>query len=662
MTTTTTLATAPAQIPEQSVVAGVNEKKLFSTMKHLFATSFSLVGELMQNARRSGATQILFNFDPEAKTLEVIDDGCGISDFGKLLALCDSGWDEKVTLADSPYGMGLFSLHFACSRATFRSNGLKLQTSLDDIVNKRQLVAVIDNDPVRLGTVLQLEGLTKDLLGKSIGPHFGRSTANASSRMEACIIELAMGFPIDVQFNGVSVPRPHALENLQTVLTPVGQVHIAHIMARDHDQNVRGDELDVVAGRALYLQGLPIQVKNEIYAQTVVHLDSQRFAAIMPDRKALYNAADQLEELRVTLRTLVQQFLVEQKASLPTETFVAKYWTACLRHDVPTLLNDIPLLPRQIISTIETLAADSESRLGYLPRETEFISWKQILNGEFKVWRDVPSYLGNSEGEQAGALWRVMQLENVVEVDTSGLDKGHWIFEATPSAADFKVAITHSGIIASDSTYFDDNGVDVCLVKSAQVLVTSTTDPSFEIATAVDRGWILEEVGHDSSGEVTQFNCFVTESGSSWDFPGTLLSSYRDEHEVYREEWEDDARKSWRSVVAGLKGASLADQLAAALPDVRMSLGNHNLGQMALIYGAADGSDPTVQNVSPQMEIVDLNAPEFWLALANLLATAAGGSPEDLKMAFLTAAGSLVPGAGLTAGSSTETRIQGSTS
>lgn len=62
------------------------------------------------------------------------------------------------------------------------------------------------------------------------------------------------------------------------------------------------------------------------------------------------------------------------------------------------------------------------------------------------------------------------------------------------------------------------------------------------------------------------------------------------------------------------------------------------------------------------MEIVDLNAPEFWLALANLLATAAGGSPEDLKMAFLTAAGSLVPGAGLMAGSSTETRIQGSTS
>ena len=521
---------------------------------------------------------------------------------------------------------------------------------------------MIDDDPVRLGTVLQLEGLTKDLLGKSVGPHFGRSTANASSRMEACIIELAMGFPIDVQFNGVSVPRPHALENLQSVLTPVGHVHISHITARDHDQNVRGEVLDVVTGRALYLQGLPIQVKNENYAQTVVHLDSQRFAAIMPDRKSLYNAADQLEELRITLRTLVQQFLVEQKAALPSEAFVAKYWTACLRHDAPTLLNDIPLLPREIISTIETLAAESESRLGSLPRETQFITRQQILSGEVKVWRDVPSYLGNSEGEQAGALWRVMQLENVVEVDTSGLDKGHWIFEATPSAVDFKVAITHSGIIASDSTDFDGNGVDVYLVKSAQVLVTSTTDPSFEIATAVDRGWILEEVGHDSSGEVTQFNCFVTESGASWDFPGTLLSSYRDEHEVYREEWEDDARKSWRSIVAGLKGASLADQLAAALPDVRMSLGNHNLGQMALVYGAAHGSKPSVQNVSPQMEIVDLNAPEFWLALANLLATTAGGSPEDLKKAFLTAAGSLVPGAGLTADSSNETRIQGSTS
>lgn len=649
MTTTTTLATAHTQIPEQSVVAGVNEKKLFSTMKHLFATSFSLVGELMQNARRSGATQIQINFDPVAKTLEVIDDGCGISDFGKLLALCDSGWDEQVTLTDSPFGMGLFSLHFACARATFRSNGLKLQTSLDDIVNKRQLKAAIDDEPVRRGTVLQLEGLTKDLLGTGVEPYFGRSAGKASSRMEACIIELAMGFPIDVQFNGVSVPRPHALENLQTVLTPVGHVHIEHIMASHDDRNERSEVLDVVSVKAMYLQGLPIQVKNETHAPTVVHLDSQRFAAIMPDRKALYNAADQLEELRVTLRTLVQQFLVEQKASMPAAAFVAKYWNACLRHDVPTLLNDIPLLPREIFSTIETLSAESESRLGYLPHGTLVITREQILSGEVKVWRDVPSYLGNSECEQAGALWRVMQLENVVEVDTNGLDAGHWIFEATPSAIDFKVAVTHSGIIASDSMYFDDNSVDVQLVKSVQVVVTSTTDASFEISTAFDKGWILQEADYDSSGDVTQFNCFVTESGASWDFPGTLLSSYRDEHEVYREEWETEARKSWRSVVAGLKGASLTDQLAAALPDIKMSFGQHNSGQMALLYGAVQGPNELSQQGFPRVEIVDLNDPKFWLALVSLVASGAGGSPEDLKAAFVAATGVLAADGGLAA-------------
>ena len=649
MTTTTTLATAPAQIPEQSVVAGVNEKKLFSTMKHLFATSFSMVGELMQNARRSGATQIQINFDPEAKTLEVIDDGCGISDFGKLLALCESGWDEEVTLTDSPFGMGLFSLHFACARATFRSNGLKLQTCLDDIVNKRPLKATVDSDPIRRGTVLHLADLSKDLLGTDNGHYFGRSAAKARSRMEACIIELAMGFPIDVQFNGVSVPRPHALENLQTVLTPVGHVHIDHIMARDKDRNERSEVLDVVSVKAMYLQGLPIQVKNEAHAPTVVHLDSQRFAAIMPDRKALYNAAEQLEELRVTLRTLVQKFLVEQKASMPAAAFVAKYWYACLKHGVPTLLNDIPLLPRGVISTIATLSAESENRLGYLPHGTLGITREQILSGEVKVWRDVPSYLGNSEGEQAGALWRVMQLENVVEVDTNGLDAGHWIFEAAPSAFDFKVAVTHSGIIASDSMYFDDKSVDLHLVKSVQVVVTSTTDASFEISTAFDKGWILQDGDYDSSGEATNFNCFVTGKDGSWDFPGTLLSSYRDEHDVYREEWETEARKSWRSVVAGLKGASLADQLAAALPDVRMSLGQHNSGQMALLYGAVQSPSESSQQGLPRVEIVDLNDSKFWLALVSLVAGGAGGSPEDLQAAFVSAAGVLSAGGGLAA-------------
>lgn len=48
-TATTQLSTGTA------VRASINERKFFESMKHLFATSFSLIGELMQNARRAGA-------------------------------------------------------------------------------------------------------------------------------------------------------------------------------------------------------------------------------------------------------------------------------------------------------------------------------------------------------------------------------------------------------------------------------------------------------------------------------------------------------------------------------------------------------------------------------------------------------------------------------
>ena len=37
----------------ETVRASINERKFFESMKHLFASSYSVLGELMQNARRA---------------------------------------------------------------------------------------------------------------------------------------------------------------------------------------------------------------------------------------------------------------------------------------------------------------------------------------------------------------------------------------------------------------------------------------------------------------------------------------------------------------------------------------------------------------------------------------------------------------------------------
>ena len=68
--------------------------------------------ELLQNARRAGATSIEIDVDTEGgePTLVVTDDGCGIDDPSHLLTLGQSGWDAQIAEREDPAGMGVFSL------------------------------------------------------------------------------------------------------------------------------------------------------------------------------------------------------------------------------------------------------------------------------------------------------------------------------------------------------------------------------------------------------------------------------------------------------------------------------------------------------------------------------------------------------------------------
>lgn len=95
----------------ETVAASINERKLLGTLKHLFATSYSMLGELMQNARRAGATRVDFLFDFERRQLEVIDDGCGIDDFSTLLALCDSVMWNSLHNSQPPVRRGIPAFH-----------------------------------------------------------------------------------------------------------------------------------------------------------------------------------------------------------------------------------------------------------------------------------------------------------------------------------------------------------------------------------------------------------------------------------------------------------------------------------------------------------------------------------------------------------------------
>jgi hypothetical protein len=102
---------APMTLPT-TIQTGVGQS-LVHKVSRLFNGSLSdVLTELLQNARRAGASRIdIDTYDLAGHpTLIVRDDGSGIDDPTKLVTLGDSGWNSAIADREDPAGMGVFSL------------------------------------------------------------------------------------------------------------------------------------------------------------------------------------------------------------------------------------------------------------------------------------------------------------------------------------------------------------------------------------------------------------------------------------------------------------------------------------------------------------------------------------------------------------------------
>jgi len=102
-----------------TIQAMVNPR-LLSKANRLFTGSLEgRIIEILQNARRAGATKVQIN--NQDGYVAVRDNGEGIEDFSRLLDLGSSGWEETLESSEDPAGVGLFCL--APREVTIRSNG-----------------------------------------------------------------------------------------------------------------------------------------------------------------------------------------------------------------------------------------------------------------------------------------------------------------------------------------------------------------------------------------------------------------------------------------------------------------------------------------------------------------------------------------------------------
>uniref|UniRef100_A0A7C3SRD5 ATP-binding protein n=1 Tax=Dictyoglomus turgidum TaxID=513050 RepID=A0A7C3SRD5_9BACT len=87
----------------------INTEKLFAQLKYFFKDPNKVIDELLQNARRAGATEV--HLDIKDHKIIYKDNGKGMKDPEALVTLASSEWDQDIMDEENPAGWGLFFLY-----------------------------------------------------------------------------------------------------------------------------------------------------------------------------------------------------------------------------------------------------------------------------------------------------------------------------------------------------------------------------------------------------------------------------------------------------------------------------------------------------------------------------------------------------------------------
>ncbi len=185
----------------------INEEGALRNQRYAFSDRFTLVTELLQNARRAGAMRIEISYDATAQVLQVQDDGQGLDDFQKLLSFHESGWDAVTQTEERPFGVGFSKCLYAATRCIVTSNQQRVDIDTEAALSKASF---------------DVEAVTESVSGTRIELH-GVELPDLEHRIET----LCLGFPVPVLFNGKPLTRRFAAENLATMISPIGAVHLA---------------------------------------------------------------------------------------------------------------------------------------------------------------------------------------------------------------------------------------------------------------------------------------------------------------------------------------------------------------------------------------------------------------------------------------------------
>lgn len=561
----------------QTIRASVAEGEFFQNIKHLFSGSLIFLSELMQNARRAGATRIEINYDQETKTLSMHDDGCGITDFAVLLCFSKSGWEHKIAQRDRPFGMGVFSLFHVAQHVTFQSHGQRLAVTLDDVVQSRELSVQADSTAPTTGTLVVLAGL-----------HDRQSQLET---LHGHLKRLAKGFPIPVFFNGEALPQPHVELALQTIVTEVGTVTF-------------GPKHEGVGERhgEIYLQGLPLGESRRTFP--IVHLNSTRFSAVMPDRQRLYDHEESIAIIQKAVDAAGRTYILQQRQQMSDAEFVQFFWTKAKGiGELDSLLNGVNMVPCSLFGKVDEVK--TQHAVDYLYGQNHFTR-EQIETGEVKAWINGPSR--SNENALAPVLMQIALDHRIFTVDEHQLPEGHWLLDALPAVDDLDISWTINEVGNSLHVATERSEVKAVGCTSIDVRLVGRGDSQFTFNCRIDEAPVVLPLSQELttaellSNELDEEESIVYVPTNVQGTPEQVFSDFSDEYDRVNEDLHETCKEGWRDAYAILAGsASLKASVETAFSrgSVRLPLNS----EMVVVRSRAYWSNYMAQWGEPSMAV-----------------------------------------------------------
>ncbi len=545
---------------QQTVRAQVDQTEFFKNIQYMFAGSSVFLSEVLQNGRRAGATRIDLTFEEESSTLTVADDGIGISDFSVLLKFSRTGWDQAVVHEDRPFGMGVFSYFHVAKEVVFSSRGRRVAVTEADIAQSRALSVDPDTNAPAVGTQVVFRSLNDKLFG------------GGRTRTESLLTSLqsvAKGFPIPVFFNGQEVERRLAESAIPCLESACGQVSFGP----------RGEGLAHCAFPALFIQGLPIG-NDGARTFPVVHLDSQQFRAVMPDRKALFNHQLELKRIIDAIKASARLYIRAQRHSMSEEDFALRYWvTAFELGGLDDLLCTLDVIPRSLFQSFDEVTADSDA-LDHRYGE-KLLHRRDFAGAVLKAWIDGPTY--SNESLEAPVLLAMAVAQEILNLPSRWVPAGHWMHEYAPRCEDLDIRweMEEPGSFIRVPTDGDDVQAQAC--AAIAVTVESTRQAKFraehrftDSAVVVPiEGSHTREDGLDAFIDFSEELLLVCVPLGASQTPEYVFSDFRDENECFQDEWAEAAGRQWRDAYAMLRGEDSLGQAVQTLfarAEVRFSM------------------------------------------------------------------------------------------